>query len=870
MIFQAPRLVEIDVDFLDKAVGAAAALVGSGTFRAHSARVSPCDRRMPPLARTREPMDLPSCFLLPASPPPMSREDLARPHVLTRTNLWRAQPCIGTLETIRDEVAHLSRHDRHEALRPLCGAAGANKTGAVDEAKAATHHRARFNPMTRSMSLLEIQEEQAEWDVPTVHGTPPAPRGGHCAHLHRETLFTFGGCSVGTRSRCYNDVNALELDSLTWSAVAPAGTPPHPASRVACAPAGASLAIFGGYSGTYSNAVHLFTGETRTWTRAQPAGTPPKARAGASFTRAASSIILFGGADDVMAYNDVHVLSLDGTVWHTPPTRCAPAPCLLPTPREGHSASLVGTKLWVYGGVGRVGRAYTGLTHLAYLDTTTWTWHDPSSQMQSSESALSPRSLHAAVTLGSRLLLLGGLMTPKRTRLGDAAILDAETFSWSRPEPRGHPPAARDGSSITLRGRILYSFGGCGESACTDELRTLKFQYQRRTAYDPSHSTSSGVAGGNAMALAGPPVNGLRGACPANCSAHGNCWMGRCLCDPGWEGHDCALAQSCECNGRGFCGHGRCFCDPGYDGPHCEIAAQCPSNCTGHGSCVHGRCTCDAGYSGSDCADIVQCPGEGGPCSLRGICVNGLCFCNAGASGDGCEVTLPCPGAPDSPCHGNGVCWESKCFCAPGWAGVGCDEQLPCPNDCRDDDGVQRGRCHYGACVCDPGFTGTNCSFIASCENDCSHHGVCYLDKCECEPGYGGSDCSEVLFECLNNCTGHGACRLGDCMCNPNWSGADCSVRMSCPRDCSAHGICFNGHCLCEEGYGGVDCGVELISCPNECSHRGLCMHGVMRALPSIPPVATRGPSLHTARGHACPIPPDLPWRHVAGVLMRA
>ena len=166
------------------------------------------------------------------------------------------------------------------------------------------------------------------------------------------------------------------MDSLTWSKVAAAGTAPHPLSRVACASLGVSLAVFGGYAGTYSNAVHVLDVEQRTWRRARPAGNLPKPRQGASLTRSASSLILFGGADDVMAYNDVHVLTFDDPSWVSPPSRCAPQPCTPPLAREGHSAALVGQKMWVFGGVGRVGRAYKGLTHLAYLDTHTWVWHD--------------------------------------------------------------------------------------------------------------------------------------------------------------------------------------------------------------------------------------------------------------------------------------------------------------------------------------------------------------------------------------------------------------------------------------------------------------------------------------------------------------
>ena len=822
-------------------------LRGRGARHAHCFGRSPRSRRS---FRRQQPM----CAAAHSIQPPIGHPNAVKkslpplvsapPYLPTLTAfvscLCVRQPCVLKLETLRDEVAHLSPHSRHEALRPLCEAAPANAGIPLLPPKPAApttagipllpskpkHNGSAHATFPAPISLLEIQEEQAEWEAPAIHGTPPAPRGGHCAHLQRETLYIFGGCSVGTRARCYNDVHALDTRSLTWSSVPAAGTPPHPASRIACASAGAALAVFGGYAGTYSNAVHLLDAERRTWTRAQPAGTAPHARAGASFTRSANSLILFGGADDVMAYNDVHVLSANGEAWHAPPARCAPAPCALPVPREGHSASLVGTKLWIYGGVGRVGRAYTALTHLAYLDVTTWTWHDPALQMQATDLAPTARSLHASLTLGSRLLLLGGITTPKRTPLPDGAILDGETFGWSRPLPIGHPPPARHGASLTLRGRTVYAFGGCGEAACTDEIRTLAFKYQRRQTYEPFSVSADGTRG-STLALAGAPLNSLHSGCPSNCTQHGKCWMRRCLCSPGWEGHDCSVAEPCECNNRGFCGHGRCFCDPGFDGPHCEIVARCPSNCSEHGQCLHGRCVCSPGYAGPDCSELVQCPGEGGPCSLRGICVNGLCFCKEGASGDGCEKTLPCPGAPDNACTGHGVCWESKCFCAPGWTGLGCEEQLECPNDCRDEDGVKRGKCHYGRCSCDAGFTGANCSTVASCENDCNHNGVCYLDRCECEPGYGGSDCSLTLFECTNNCTGHGACRLGQCLCHPNWQGSDCSKPLHCPRDCTGHGICFDGNCLCEEGYGGVDCAVALPACPNECNHRGLCVHGV-------------------------------------------
>ena len=106
----------------------------------------------------------------------------------------------------------------------------------------------------------------------------------------------------------------------------------------------------------------------------------------------------------VKILENVHVLSADGSVWEHKLAHCAPQPCSLPKAREGHAAGLIGNKLWIFGGVGRVGRGYVSLTDLAYLDTKTFTWHDPQVQMQARELAPSGRSLAAAVTLGARLL----------------------------------------------------------------------------------------------------------------------------------------------------------------------------------------------------------------------------------------------------------------------------------------------------------------------------------------------------------------------------------------------------------------------------------------------------------------------------------
>ena len=95
------------------------------------------------------------------------------------------------------------------------------------------------------------------------------------------------------------------------------------------------------------------------------------------------------------------------------------------------------------------------------------------------------------------------------------------------------------------------------------------------------------------------------GACPVSlemetrCSGHGTCnAKNRCVCDPGFDGHDCGRKQCPkgpvwkydkleyhECSNKGLCMLGVCGCHPSYTGKACERLA-CAGNCFGRGRCV--------------------------------------------------------------------------------------------------------------------------------------------------------------------------------------------------------------------------------------------------------------------------------------------
>ena len=302
--------------------------------------------------------------------------------------------------------------------------------------------RSQFLSLFALATAFEFQEEQGNLTIHRTSGVQLPPRGGHCAFLVQQQLYVYGGCAL-PGPHCYNDVHALSTSTMSWERVAVQNLPPHPAAGIACAASGPNLAVVGGYTGSYAGAApaSVFDADSLSWHRLDPAGDAPKARQGATLTPIAAGMsLLFGGADDKQHFNDVHVLEyhVGGSAterWRKIDASCSPQPCANPPGRDGHSAALVGRKLWIFGGaspltrrrtrhphatsltrparalagIGKVGSTYVALQGLRYLDTTTFVWHDPTAQINGVEHAPSARYGAAAVVLGSRLLLAGGM-----------------------------------------------------------------------------------------------------------------------------------------------------------------------------------------------------------------------------------------------------------------------------------------------------------------------------------------------------------------------------------------------------------------------------------------------------------------------------
>ena len=165
-------------------------------------------------------------------------------------------------------------------------------------------------------------------------------------------------------------------------------------------------------------------------------------------------LILFGGhfyaGDDKFEYLDeTWILDIEKLAWHK--VACSGQ---LPAGRYGHSAHIVGSRMFVIGGKGANGAMYNDVF---FLDLVEWVWV-PVSPLSLGPT---PRFFHASTLVGRKVVIHGGWDGDQEC-FSDLWIFNTDSFSWMQPRTSGFGPTPRYGHSLNLSsdGR-LFCFGGC-------------------------------------------------------------------------------------------------------------------------------------------------------------------------------------------------------------------------------------------------------------------------------------------------------------------------------------------------------------------------------------------------------------------------
>src|SRR5262245_1416634 len=321
-------------------------------------------------------------------------------------------------------------------------------------------------------------------------------------------MIVFGGLTnEGTDNRTY----ALSFDASGnphWTELATSGGPP-PYRSVATMVYDSNaqrMILFGGFGAGYLNDVWALDVNTLVWSQLTPAGMPPSPRGfhSAIYDAANVRMVVFGGFGGANL-NDTWVLSLIGSgAWAPLLTVGGP-----PSARSSHTAIYDGGgRMYVFGGNDGVPK-----NDVWVLGLTSGTWV----QITTSGGPPAPRYAHVAIydAANARIVIHGG----NSAFLSDVWSLSLSTFTWSPiltlPSPDAGSPLGRyfHGAVYDAANQRMLMYGGSENSILGDTwalpltgLATWKalsptIRYASHAAFDPARSRFVAYGGINQSGL---------------------------------------------------------------------------------------------------------------------------------------------------------------------------------------------------------------------------------------------------------------------------------------------------------------------------------------------------------------------------------
>ncbi|EGR32384.1 kelch motif family protein, putative [Ichthyophthirius multifiliis] len=397
-------------------------------------------------------------------------------------------------------------------------------------------------------------------------------------------------------------------------------------------------------------------------------GDIPEQRGGHSLNAIGQFLILFGGCYlDLKCMNDIYFYNIVDQKWDLPKIFGDP-----PSPRGGHSSTLVGQYLYIFGGSSSLGI----FSDLYRLDLTNRIWEELNLIGQKP----SGRCNHKAILDNNgRIVIFGGYT--QQGYSNEVFFLDLVNLRWEKPFINGELPRPRENFSMNLiRDSYIWIFGGYSIGGENNDIWQLDVENMKWRIISQSFGTKPIERQGHQTVLHGKYIY-IIGGCNYKQEKCFNEVYQLNIEDITWTnlefplqnileqmdnssislmGADlyvfggCKMMRKCyndflvmnisdvcpkKCHNKGICRNNRCQCEEGYFGESCEIQLLCERNCSNRGICgSDGRCKCFPGFSGKVCEIYVPCPFN---CTdqKQGKCLdNGSCQCLNGYYGDSCEI----------------------------------------------------------------------------------------------------------------------------------------------------------------------------------------------------------------------------------------
>ncbi|XP_011096065.1 tRNA wybutosine-synthesizing protein 2/3/4 [Sesamum indicum] len=274
---------------------------------------------------------------------------------------------------------------------------------------------------------------------------------------------------LGSESKHKHNIDdgSMEVVGISLSALEVVGEPVERLflwGHSACTLNQKKIIIFGGFGGIGRHARRndLLLLDTESGIMETIAATgAPSPRLGHTSSVIGDFIYVIGGrADPVNILNEVWVFNNAKKEWKL--LRCAGT--LFP-PRHRHTAAVVGSKIYVFGGIDND----AVLSSLYVFDTDTSEW----SEIEIRGDQPGPRHSHSMDASGSKLYIFGGYNGEKA--LGDLHSFDIKTGLWRKLKTNGPSPNARFSHLMFIYSNHLGIFGGC---PVVDHLKLSLFDLQ--------------------------------------------------------------------------------------------------------------------------------------------------------------------------------------------------------------------------------------------------------------------------------------------------------------------------------------------------------------------------------------------------------
>lgn len=165
------------------------------------------------------------------------------------------------------------------------------------------------------VTVWSIDLETNKFSVVNTHGIAPKARGGQSVAIFGSKLLMFGG--EDTKRQLLNDLHILDLRTMSWDSVQTKNM--HPAPRfdhTAVIHADQYLLIFGGASHSICfNDLHALDLETMEWSEPETQGIAVMARGGHAGAMVDERWYIVGGGDNKSGATETIVLNTSKLVW---------------------------------------------------------------------------------------------------------------------------------------------------------------------------------------------------------------------------------------------------------------------------------------------------------------------------------------------------------------------------------------------------------------------------------------------------------------------------------------------------------------------------------------------------------------------------